>query len=178
MPVHGQQSKPSPQPKGETEHESVPPHIPSRHAPTHSQVVGSPSQSLSPTAQSQRPARHARSGPHGVPSATGAVEQSPEAGSQTPALHAVPGQTRVDIGLPQTPPEQVSPPVHASPVSQGVPSGCGVSHVPVASLQLVGSHGSPVTAQRTPKPMPQWPLLQVSPSLHRIPSSQEVPSGS
>ena len=81
------------------------------------------------------------------------------------------------IGAPDshTPPEQVSPPVHASPSSQA-PSLNVVSHRPSALLHAASVHGFESSGQVLAVPA-HWPLpSQTSAMVQLSSSSQPVPA--
>jgi hypothetical protein len=77
----------------------------------------------------------------------------------------------------QTPPWQVSRPLHLLPSSQSAPSPrAGFEQVPVLGAQVPTLWQRSRTVQLTAVPAAHRPLLQVSMPLHLLPSSQLVPS--
>jgi hypothetical protein len=95
-----------------------------------------------------------------------------------PVLHWSP-EPEQSVALPplQLPAAQVSPSLQKAPSSQLTPSlaGC-VSQAPVPALHVPVLHWSPNPEQSVALPPAQAPVVQVSPVLHRSPSSQLLPS--
>ena len=82
--------------------------------------------------------KHLLSLPHAVPSAAGGWEQVPLAGSQVPTLWQ-PSWTAQVTAVPalQTPPRQLSMPLHLLPSSQLTPSAsAGFEQTPVDGLHV------------------------------------------
>jgi hypothetical protein len=122
---------------------------------------------------------HLLSFPHDVPSGASGFEQAPDAGSQVPTLWhpSLAVQATAVPGL-QTPPRQVSRPLHLLPSSQSTPSArVGFEQVPVAGAQVPTPWQRSRTVQATAVPALHEPPWQVSRPLHLLPSSQLVPFG-
>jgi hypothetical protein len=111
-----------------------------------------------------------------VPSAAAGLLQTPVLGLQVPgtwhwsrAVHF--------LGVPEhLPAWQVSARVQALPSSQAVSSASkGYSQVPVLAMHVPGPRHSPGAAHVLLVPAMQTPALQVSPSVHALPSSHVVP---
>jgi hypothetical protein len=118
---------------------------------------------------------HGSPSPHGVPSSSFELTHCPVAGSHAPFTHGLDGHTTAAPIPMHVPDWHASFGVHASPSSQGVPSGLlGLTHIPVAgshapaSLQAPGGHS-------TGAPVMHTPASQLSPWVHRSPSSHGAP---
>jgi hypothetical protein len=114
-----------------------------------------------------------------VPLVTGGSEQTPLAGLHTPAAWHWSEAVHTTGLLPvQAPARQPSVKVHASPSSQGVPSGLvGSVHEPVAGLQIPALWQESIATHCTGLAPLQFPDEQVSTWVHRFPSLQPEPSG-
>ena len=115
-----------------------------------------------------------------APSFPGGAEQ-PVAGSQVPGRwQASVGQT-TDVPAVHAPaPSQVSPMVHLFPSSHGAPfAATRVEQMPVAGVQTPTRWQAFAGARQTVAvPPTQVPVApQVSPVVHRFPSSHGVPTG-
>ena len=116
-----------------------------------------------------------------VPSGLTGFVQTPLEGSHAPVKwHWSRGaQVTVVIGAPQDPAMQRSPVVQAVPSLQGAPSGlAGFEQTPVAASQAPGRwHWSGALQETVVSGLPQVPLVQVSPVVQALPSSQAVCGG-
>ncbi len=113
----------------------------------------------------------------GAPLGAFCVSQMPVAGTQTITLQgsALVGQA---LGVPdrQVPFWQVSPTVHRSLSSHGVPFGAlTATHRPSVGSQTLTLHGSVLAGHGLGLPGWQVPFWQVSFSVHGLGSSQRVP---
>src|SRR5689334_7730455 len=108
--------------------------------------------------------------------ALGSVVQPPVDSSHASTVQLMPSLHTTCCPV-QTPAVQTSNTVHTSPSLQVVPSWSdGKSHRPVAGSHVPTSWQSSVGKQLTGLPATQAPDWQASFCVHRLPSSQPVPS--
>jgi hypothetical protein len=112
-----------------------------------------------------------------VPSGAAGSLHSPVAGSQVPATWQASSAVHTTGFAPtHVPPWQVSVRVHGLPSSHAVPSAAaGLSHTPVAGLQVPAAPHVPSATQITGFAPTQTPARQVSVRVQELPSSQLVP---
>jgi hypothetical protein len=113
-----------------------------------------------------------------VPSLAFGFEHAPVPGSQVPAAwHWSLAEQTVAVPGVQTPDWQVSPVVHALPSLHVVPSSAfGFEHAPVPGSQTPATWHWSLAEQTVAVPGVHTPDWQVSPVVHALPSSQDVPS--
>ena len=100
------------------------------------------------------------------------------AGEQLSLVHGLLSEQLGAIVPEQMPATQVSTVVHALPSLQRLPLVLlGLLQTPVLVLQVPMSWQTSDAVQVIALPPTQLPLLQVSPMVHALPSSQEAPGG-
>src|SRR5262249_33839940 len=113
---------------------------------------------------------------HAVPFGTPVFEH-PVVGPQASVVHGLLSLQLSAVPAVQTPPWQVSLPLHRLPSAHAVPLASAVAVHPEVGLQASVVHGLP-SLQTSAAPATHTPAWQVSAPLQRLPSGHAVPLAS